>query len=228
VGDESPGDVAAALGLTIEVRRSRKRTRTVAAYIEGDTIVVMIPARMNKAEESRWVATMVGRLTRSERRRRPSDDELMARAAELSGRYLDGRARPASVRWVGNQRRRWGSCTPSDATIRLSTRLQGMPEYVIDYVLLHELTHLLSPGHGPDFWAWLERYPLTERARGFLDGVTSGARPIADDGPTGDTTDGCSDDPATASDDPATKPGLSDRAPSRSRGWTVDDSATLF
>jgi len=45
-----------------------------------------------------------------------------------------------------------------------------MPSYVIDYVLLHELAHLLVPGHGPDFWAALADYPRLERARGFLDG----------------------------------------------------------
>ena len=49
--------------------------------------------------------------------------------------YFDGRARPNSVRWVTNQNTRWGSCTPSEGSIRLSHRLQGMPEYVVDYVL---------------------------------------------------------------------------------------------
>jgi predicted metal-dependent hydrolase len=51
-----------------------------------------------------------------------------------------------------------------------------MPGYVVDYVLLHELAHLLVPDHGPDFWALLEAYPRTERARGYLEGVASAAR----------------------------------------------------
>ena len=76
---------------------------------------------------------------------------------------------------MGNQERRWGSCTPSTGTIRLSDRLREMPSYVVDYVLVHELVHLLVPGHGPDFWALVARYPLTERARGFLDGVSATA-----------------------------------------------------
>jgi predicted metal-dependent hydrolase len=45
-----------------------------------------------------------------------------------------------------------------------------MPDYVVDYVLLHELTHLLVPGHGPTFWAELTRYEKLERARGYLEG----------------------------------------------------------
>ncbi len=155
----------------IEVRRSRKRVRTVTAFRDGDTTVVSIPARFTRAQEREWVQRMVARLESQERRRRPSDTELAERAAGLSARYLGGRARAASVSWSSNQGRRWGSCTPLDATIRVSDRLQGMPAWVLDYVLLHELAHLLHAGHGPEFWAELESYPRTARARGFLEGV---------------------------------------------------------
>jgi predicted metal-dependent hydrolase len=161
----------------VEVRRSRRRRRTVSAYREDDgTIVVLIPARMTKREEREWVATMVGRLERSEERRRPTDDSLARRAAQLSERYLGGLARPVSVRWVANQRQRWGSCTPEDRTIRLSTRLHGMPPWVVDYVLLHELAHLLENGHTKAFWSLVDQYPRAERAKGFLEGVAHAAR----------------------------------------------------
>jgi predicted metal-dependent hydrolase len=158
-------------GPIVEVRRSRKRRRTVSAYREDDRVVVMIPARLSAKEEREWVATMLERLERSEKRRRPSDAGLKRRAAELSSRYLGGLARPETVRWVDNQNSRWGSCTPSDRSIRLSTRLQGMPAWVIDYVLVHELAHLIEAGHTPAFWAWVDRYPKAERAKGFLEGV---------------------------------------------------------
>jgi predicted metal-dependent hydrolase len=156
----------------VEIRRSTRRRRTVSAYRDGDRTVVLVPARMSRAEQELWAAEMVARLAAREARTRPSDDELMRRAEQLSARYLAGRARPASVRWVTNQVSRWGSCTIEDASIRLSTRLQGMPEWVIDYVLLHELAHLLVPGHGKDFWALLDAYPRTQRAWGYLEGVT--------------------------------------------------------
>ncbi|MCX5210909.1 M48 family metallopeptidase [Kitasatospora sp. NBC_00240] len=160
----------------VEVRRSARRSRTVSAYREGDRTVVLIPARMSVAEEQRWVAQMLDKLAAQESRRVLGDDALSTRAHELSAAYLGGRARPLQVRWVTNQNSRWGSCTPSERTIRLSHRLQGMPEYVVDYVLLHELAHLLVPDHGPGFWALLEAYPRTERARGYLEGVASAAR----------------------------------------------------
>jgi len=157
----------------VEVRRSRKRRRTVAAYREDDKVVVLLPARFTRAEEREWVATMLARLERSEKRRRPSDAALSRRATELSDRYLGGGAVPLTVRWVPNQNSRWGSCTPSDRSIRLSTRLQGMPSWVIDYVLVHELAHLIEAGHTPAFWSWVDRYPKAERAKGFLEGVAA-------------------------------------------------------
>jgi predicted metal-dependent hydrolase len=161
----------------VEVRRSRRRRRTVSAYRDDDgTVIVLIPARMTRAQEREWVETMVARLTRSEQRRAPSDAALAKRAAQLSGKYLEGLARPASVRWVDNQQHRWGSCTPADKAIRLSSRLQGMPAWVVDYVLMHELAHLLENGHTDAFWRMVDRFPKAERARGYLEGVAHAAR----------------------------------------------------
>ncbi|MFJ3949326.1 M48 family metallopeptidase [Streptomyces libani] len=173
----APSPVAGGPGTSaVEVRRSSRRRRTVSAYREGDRTVVLIPARMSEAEERRWVTVMLDKLAAQESKRMLGDGELAERARRLSGQYLDGRACPASVRWVTNQNTRWGSCTPAEGSIRLSHRLQGMPEYVIDYVLLHELAHLLVPGHGPRFWRLLESYPRTERARGYLEGVVAADR----------------------------------------------------
>ncbi len=165
----------------VEVRRSRRRRRTVAAYREGGKIIVLIPARMSKAEERRWVSAMLERLQRQDRRRRPNDAALLERARDLSEQYLDGRAKPTSVRWVTNQNTRWGSCTPADASVRLSTRLQGMPQWVVDYVLVHELAHLLEAGHTDAFWSMVAAFPKTERARGYLEGIAHAAGlPLAD------------------------------------------------
>ena len=182
-----------ALPPQVDVRRSARRRRTVSAYRDGDRTVVLLPARLSRAEERRWVTLMLERLDKQEARLRPSDEDLMSRATDLAARYLGGRARPRGVRWVGNLGSRWWSCTPSDGTIRLSTRLQGMPSWVVDYVLLHELAHLLAPGHGEDFWALLEAYPRTERARGYLEGVSAtaglGLSDGEDDGDGADDSD---------------------------------------
>lgn len=167
----------------IEVRRSRRRRRTVSAYREGGRTIVLIPSRFSADEERTWVDAMMRKLAAGDRRRRPSDEQLLQRAADLSRRYLGGMAEPVSISWVTNQSSRWGSCTPADGTIRLSVRVKGMPTWVVDYVILHELTHLIQPGHGREFWSLLESYPRTERARGFLEGVaaTTGLPPPEDE-----------------------------------------------
>jgi predicted metal-dependent hydrolase len=159
----------------VEVRRSKRRRRTVSAYRDGDKVVVLIPASMSRKQEAEWVTTMLARLERSEKRKRPSDEQLARRSRELSDAYLGGLARPDTVRWVSNQNARWGSCTPGDKSIRLSSRLQGMPSWVVDYVLVHELAHLLEAGHTREFWAWVENYPKAERAMGYLQGYSSAA-----------------------------------------------------
>ncbi|WGM19122.1 DUF45 domain-containing protein [Paenarthrobacter sp. OM7] len=165
-------------GAPVVVRRSARRRRTVAAFWEDGKAVVAIPASFTKSQEREWVHRMLAKLKKQgERRsgqgsRRPATDEVLAEhAAHLSRTYLGGRAVPTSVRWVSNQNSRWGSATPADGTIRLSNKLQSMPQWVIDYVLVHELAHLLVAGHNADFWKLVESYPETQRAKAFLEGV---------------------------------------------------------
>ncbi|MEG9226615.1 M48 metallopeptidase family protein [Aeromicrobium sp. Sec7.5] len=156
----------------VEIRRSARRRRTVQARREGDRLVVMVPAGLDPTEEQRLVDSLVAKVTAREQREVLSGDDLLGRAARLSARYLDGRARPSSVRWVTNQHARWGSCTPSTGEVRISHHVRDLPEWVVDYVLLHELVHLVVPGgHTPEFWQELGRFPRAERARGFLEGV---------------------------------------------------------
>ena len=160
----------------VEVRRSQRRRRTVSAYRDGERVVVLIPDRFSRAEETEWVERMLARLAAREERIRRTDDELLARARRLTARYLPDHVDdvlPASVRWVTNQNGRWGSCTPDDGTIRISHRIQEMPDWVIDYVLLHELAHLVVPSHSPSFWELVARYPKSERARGYLEGISA-------------------------------------------------------
>lgn len=164
----------------VEVRRSPRRRRTVSAYRDGDTLIVMIPARMTRAEEKHWVTEMQRKLQRTEgglppARSKASDEALLARCAQLSAKYLDDAATPASVRWVAPMRTRWASCTPVDATIRVSRRLQDVPAWVLDYVLVHELAHLQVTPHNAEFWALVQRYPKAERAIGFLEGLSAAA-----------------------------------------------------
>ena len=149
--------------LTVEVVRSSRRRKTAQARMLGSTLEIRIPAGCSTSEEGELVAHF---LAKFERKRSAEAVDLEARAAELARRHDLPAA--SSIRWVSNQRFRWGSCTPTNGSVRISDQLVGFPRWVIDYVIIHELAHLVVKGHGPEFWALLDSYPLTERARGFL------------------------------------------------------------
>lgn len=155
----------------MEIRRSARRRRTVSARLESGTFVVLMPTGLSHAQEQKHVDDLLGRHLRSEARRRLEQQDLAGRAAALSQRYLAGEAKPTSVTWVTNQQHRWGSCSPSTGAIRLSTNLEGMPSWVIDSVLVHELAHLLEPNHGPRFKALVQRYERYAESTAFLRGV---------------------------------------------------------
>lgn len=115
---------------------------------------------------------MVERVTAKERAARLNAGDALERAARrLNRRYFDGKLRWRSILYVSNQRSRFGSCTPEDGTIRISHRVADLPAWVRDYVLVHELAHLVDVSHSAAFHEFVDRYPLAERARGYLLGL---------------------------------------------------------
>jgi predicted metal-dependent hydrolase len=158
----------------VVVRTSTRRRKTVAAHWEGDTIVVVVPHRLPKRDRKAYADELAARLIKSRARSRPSDAALRDRALALSRRHLDGKAMPTSVTWSSRQGRRWASCTAADGTIRVSDRLRGVPGWVLDAVLVHELAHLLHNDHGPEFQQLAARHPRAADADVFLAGYTLG------------------------------------------------------
>ena len=158
-----PGEPFSAEPFRVEVIRSARRKRTVGAELRGDVLRITLPSWMSRSEEAHWVDKM----SASFRRRMSSDRiDLTQRATTLARRYELPRAR--EIRWADDMHSRWGSCTYSTGSNRISNRLAAYPDWVIDYVIVHELCHLEVRGHGPDFWRLAARYPKTERAIGYL------------------------------------------------------------
>jgi predicted metal-dependent hydrolase len=155
--------------MDVRIVRSERRQRTISARLEAGVLVVRLPAGMPADQEQEWVERMrqrvVGRRRNDELN---SDGALRQRADELNRTYFGGTLRIAEIRYVANQDARWGSCTTNQGTIRLSHRLADVPAWVRDYVIVHELAHLIRPDHSPAFWRLVQRYKLTERARGYL------------------------------------------------------------
>ena len=155
--------------MEVKVIRSKRRKKTVEARIQAGVLVVRAPAAISDAELDPIIEKLKARAEKRQgRHRQPSDQALEDRAGTLNRRYFDGKLTWISIRYVTNQDKRFGSCTPSFGTIRVSHRVAGMPAWVRDYVIIHELAHLLEPNHSPAFWDLVNRYPKAERARGYL------------------------------------------------------------
>lgn len=152
----------------VEIIRSSNRSKTVNAQLQNGVLVIRAPAHMSDAELQPVIDNLRRRLEKRVRPTPQTDIDLEKRAQALNKLYFNGRLHWQSIRYVENQNTRYGSCTPANGTIRLSNRLATMPAWVRDYVIIHELAHLLEGNHGPRFWKLVNRYPLTERARGYL------------------------------------------------------------
>jgi predicted metal-dependent hydrolase len=175
--DDDPIDVEV-------VRDGRLRTRVHWEW-SGNWVRVRAPRRLPQRELDRLVAEIVEKVKRKRARvRARADADLEALAQNLNTRHFDGEIEWHSIRWVGNMRKRLGSCTiggPTDGDIRISDRIQDWPEWVVEYVVAHELAHRTYPNHSKEFWAYVGRYPLAERARGFVQGVAFQLGEDADD-----------------------------------------------
>jgi len=156
-------------GTAYRVIRSARRTRSVQARLVGGVAEIRIPAHFTAAQEREVVGEMLAKLERKTKARPLDDASLRSRADSLNATVLDGQARIGSIRWVSNQRSRWGSCTVSTGDIRISDRLKEVPDYVLDAVIVHELTHTFIPDHSREFYEWADRAPRAERARGYLE-----------------------------------------------------------
>jgi predicted metal-dependent hydrolase len=137
--------------------------------LDGDRLILHVPTGLSAAEEHAWALKLGGKIVAARRRRElNTDDALATRARELNTRYFDGKLQFSEIRYVTNQQMRFGSCTPSRGTIRIADRVAKLPPWVRDAVLVHELAHLAEGNHSARFWKLANRYPLMERARGYL------------------------------------------------------------
>lgn len=163
-------------GEEVIVIRSARRKRTVSADQVGGVLRLRIPHRLARRHVEEHARAFRQRMARQSAGLPRGDDQLLTRAQELSEQYLNGVPQPSSVTWSPRQRSRWGSTTSTTGEIRLSSRLKQMPQWVQDAVLIHELAHLVEPGHGPRFKELVGRYPRTEQADAFLEGVSFAMR----------------------------------------------------
>ncbi len=155
--------------MEINIIRSPNRRKTIHARMKGETLEVLLPVGLTIEKEKNIITEITDKIEKQKQKRRINSDEyLVKRFQKLNDEYFQGKLKITSILFVTNQKRVNGSCTPTRGTIRLSHKLLEMPSWVLDYVIMHEMTHLLYPNHSREFWNKVAEYRLTERARGFL------------------------------------------------------------
>ncbi|WP_345469823.1 M48 family metallopeptidase [Glutamicibacter ectropisis] len=189
----SPDDIP------VRVERSTKRRKTISSQWRDETLIIQVPAALDERTERSFVEEMLKKYRNGRQRRdaRHTDSALERRAHELDQHYFDGSASPTTVRWVTNQNKRWGSASYQQRSIRLSSKLQQMPTWVRDYVLVHELAHLASPrtGHGPEFQKLLNKFERRSEADLYLEAFHAGYSSYAkEQGRPADELEGFGDD----------------------------------
>ncbi|MHB1318586.1 MAG: M48 family metallopeptidase [Anaerolineae bacterium] len=158
-------------GFRVRIIHSARRRKTISArLLDWQTLEIRAPAGLAAAELDRAVDDLVRKMGQKRARQRNfrSDADLQARADRYNRAFFGGALSWRSIRFVGNQNGRFGSCTPAHGTIRISDRLTQVPDFVLDYVVVHELAHLVEPNHSPRFWELVYRFDRAERARGYL------------------------------------------------------------
>jgi predicted metal-dependent hydrolase len=151
----------------VRIVASRRRRRTVSARLRSGVLELLVPSWMPHAERQQWAEKMRRRLARRMERSRPSDQRLMERARTLNDRHFAGRLRWTSIGYA-DMAHTWGSCTFTVGAIRIAKRAAALPDWVLDYLLVHELAHLEHSEHAAAFHELESRYPLAERAKGYL------------------------------------------------------------
>jgi len=154
--------------IPIRVIRSKRRKKTISGSLSKGELIIRIPARMSKREETLWVEKMKERVVKKRGRNAKSDTYLKERAKQHIRRYFQSDLKLNSIVFSDKQFKRHGSCNTLTGDIRISSKLKSMPEWVLDYLIIHELSHLVYPDHSKEFWELVNQYKYAERARGFL------------------------------------------------------------
>ena len=167
-------DLRVSTALTVQVRRSRRKTLSLIIFPDGQ-VEVRCPLHF---PQSRLESFVQDKLSWIERKRQDqtrdipvlpiTDDQIQAADARIMQRYELIRSRfetlePVRVR-IRDHVGRWGSCS-SKKSIHINRRCASLPAELLDYVILHELCHLAHMNHGQEFWHTLTAYLPDARNR---------------------------------------------------------------
>ncbi|MBI5604928.1 MAG: M48 family metallopeptidase [Deltaproteobacteria bacterium] len=153
----------------IKITRSPKRKKTVSARLNNGVLAVCAPSGISDKELNKIVTRLTERLLKKKLKKELDREQDLKEIAERLNRdYFGGRLQITSIEYSTNQNSRYGCCNLKTGRILISHRLAAMPDWVRDYVILHELAHLIVPNHSRPFHDLTAKYRWKERAIGYL------------------------------------------------------------
>jgi predicted metal-dependent hydrolase len=154
--------------MEVKVIRSKRRKKTAGARLVNGVLKIRVPASLPGEK----IKSLVKRLKASFKKKKDLKGSgwLVGRAGKLNHQYFGGKLR-FDIQWSSQQKKIFGSCSSRRKKIMISSRLSSAPYWVLDYVLVHELAHLVESNHSRSFWRLTSQYKRAERARGYLLGM---------------------------------------------------------
>ncbi len=134
-------------GNTFQIILEPTSQRGLSGEIDNNIVRLLIPEDLNETDKHHSVSTLLSRLFAKHYK-----TEISNRVYHFNGHYFNEEIH--SIRLKNNQSN-WGSCS-SNRIINLSSRLLFAPMDVIDYVIVHELSHLKEMNHSSKFWKIVE------------------------------------------------------------------------
>lgn len=134
---------------TLAIKRSETQSTKLTSRISSDKITVILPIGIDilLPQVQDFIAATIERAWRIE-----AKEHIPTRVAELAHEFGFTYSGVA----IKRIKSRWGSCSYTN-NINLSIYLMQLPLYLVDYVILHELSHTIQKNHGPKFWALLDK-----------------------------------------------------------------------
>jgi predicted metal-dependent hydrolase len=155
--------------MEVKIIRSKRRKRTISARLIKNTLLVSAPLMISRERLDKIVADFKVKFEKKKLKQElDRKQSLIDIARKLNEKYFENKLKINSIEYATDQNSKYGCCNFRDAKIRISHKIGLMPEWVRDYVVIHEMAHLVEPNHSSAFWQIVSRYNLAERARGYL------------------------------------------------------------
>lgn len=157
---------------TIKIEIQRRKIKNMNIYIKppkGD-VLVTVPMRISDEEVFRFLKKKEQWILKNHEKMKNQKTFQQKEISIEQRKWLENKIIEYAMKWepvmevhctgfmIRNMKTRWGSCSIHSKKIRINLQLAAKPEECIEYVLVHELCHLLEPSHNERFYYFMDLY----------------------------------------------------------------------